>query len=359
MARKYKIVLVLTLLVLVFVLLDIELARFALVGVLVGMCSWYLVGVAKTARKHAESKPGWNPALLLPLVAIVLLFALVAQFHLGLFFKMTRRMPYQYTGTIEYHRESKTWSVKDQVTFPNEKEIDQILKRARGSKEPFASSIAQMMAKDGWERELVVGSTARYTKKRDQPAKDSLYPIHTTNTIELPAFRTGPLTSSLLSNASSIEVIAPKYAVSKTYPPFKSRDDLLHDDLEALPITINTMEDAPTVRVQLVSPLLQNEWGFALSQASVWDPLKWFVLAICSVIGGSFEDEIKKALAPGAKRILARIGVKVPETPPATPTTPSPVSPPAQQPSGDAPHKEENRPPTSPDGNKSNKNPNE
>lgn len=304
MARKNKIALVLAVAALPFILLNVWLALFALGGFVIGAV------VVFFARLK------WKPTLLVPLAILILFGAALfyyqqekTGFHAGI------RMNYAYTGTIRFVRATSAWTIEDQVTFPDEKKIDQFFRGPRGQ---VASSVADMMAKAGWQREGVVGGTARYTRTRTQPAKNRRYPIHTTNTFDLPVFRAGHLVSSLQLSASSIQVVAPKYAVSKTYPPIKSRDDLLRDGLESLPLTISTMEDVPTVRVELLSPWLQNEVGFEISKITLGESLKWFVGVIAGVIGGAFEDEIKK-------RLLFWMGITAPAAAPAP--GPAPLSP--------------------------------
>ena len=314
---KKTIALVLIVLVLLTILIEFRLALFALGGFLIGAV--FFAGLQ------------WKPSLLVPLVLLILIGALFyfpvqvqkLEFH-GI-----RRMNIAYTGTITFVRETSTWSIRDHVTFPDEKKIDQLLRKNRGGDGEVASSVAEMMAKEGWQREEVVGATPNYTKTRTQPAINRRYPLHTTNTFDLPAFRAGDLVSSPLLSASNIQVFAPKYAVSKTYPPYSSRADVLKDkdDSEKLSLPVTTSDDVPTVRVQLASPWLQNEVGFAISKVTLWESLKWIVGVIGAVLGLIFEDEVKKALAPIAKRVLSWFGIK--EAPQAAPSpTPTPPGPP-------------------------------
>jgi hypothetical protein len=156
-----------------------------------------------------------------------------------------------------------------------------------------------MMTRDGWNQTR--NDEPTYTKTRSKPAESKWVPVHTPNAIDLPLVSRQFSVLHLEPNSSTIHLITPKYAIGKTYPPYVSRNDLLQNDKEELSINVHTYDESfPSVRIELLSPLLQNEPGWALSRASSWEPFKWIIL----LLAGIFNDEIKAIATPVVRKLF-------------------------------------------------------
>jgi hypothetical protein len=108
-------------------------------------------------------------------------------------------------------------------------------------------------------------------------------------------------------SGSTFAVIARKGAIAATYPASASRSDLLRDHLEQT--VINVSFDNSSVRLAILSPILQNQAGIIAYQIIAWGPLPWVTGSVTLVIIGAFGrrltdwlDQILKQAVPWRRK---------------------------------------------------------
>jgi hypothetical protein len=101
-------------------------------------------------------------------------------------------------------------------------------------------------------------------------------------------------------DASTFKITAKKGAIAATYPATTGRVDLLRDHLEETAIGIALDS---SVRLAVLSPMLQNQTGAMAYQIIAWGPLPWLTgLAILVITGALW-----KRLTDWMDQFLSRI----------------------------------------------------
>jgi hypothetical protein len=283
-------------LVFLLCLTNIKIAVFAAIGLLTGIA----IKPAIKTLKREIARPSWVIAIAIFLSALAMTSELVRTFQKSNYPVAAGPLTYRYQGRAEYFPETKLWSIDDEITIPKERELEvdytvEFYKSSLNNVHTFS----EMMARDGWNQTR--NDEPTYTKTRSRPAESRWVPVHTRNTIDLPLVSQQFSVLHLEPRVSTLRLITPKYTIGKTYPPYVSRNDLLRNDKEELAINVHTYDEGfPSVRIELLSPLLRNEPGWAVSRASLWEPLKWIVL----LLAGIFNDEIKAIATPVVRKLF-------------------------------------------------------
>jgi len=104
-------------------------------------------------------------------------------------------------------------------------------------------------------------------------------------------------------DASSFKIIAKKGAIAATYPATTGKADLLRNHLEE---TVIGIEFDESVRLAVLSPVLQNQAGVMAYQVIAWGPLPWVTGLVMILVLGALWKRLTDSLDQGLKRIVPR-----------------------------------------------------
>jgi hypothetical protein len=101
-------------------------------------------------------------------------------------------------------------------------------------------------------------------------------------------------------DASTFKIIAKKGAIVATYPATTGKVDLLRDHMEE---TVVGIAFDNSVRLAVLSPVLQNQAGIIAYQAIAWGPLPWVTGLVMIVVVGALWRRLTDLLDQFLKRI--------------------------------------------------------
>jgi hypothetical protein len=103
-------------------------------------------------------------------------------------------------------------------------------------------------------------------------------------------------------DASTFKIIARKGAIAATYPATTGKADLLNH----LEETVVGIEFDDSVRLAVLSPVLQNQAGVMAYQVIAWGPLPWVTGFVMILVLGALWKRLTDSLDQGLKRIVPR-----------------------------------------------------
>lgn len=210
----------------------------------------------------------------------------------------------RYLEHIVYMARTSMWAIEDRIPVPPL--IFQVARVLHQERHAFLERVLPQ----GWQIAEGVDSVPLFIQKRTQEAPHRWFPARAVSVFLIRDVRTSFYPLFLRpEEGSQITLDVPKYLVTRTYPTYTKKQDLLRDNAEQFTIPIKppwqALEPAPLeIRVEVLGPPFRNELGTTVSEISGWSSLKW----VMTILAGVLSDEIKKTVIASIRRVFPALG---------------------------------------------------
>ena len=175
-----------------------------------------------------------------------------------------------YFGRIQYDGNGRQWKIREESLLSDDPDdaID-------------VAAEEQLLRKPGWVNTGVIHGRPAFTHGRTEDVTSKWYRLYTLNTITFQ-----PFSISEFGADSNIEILAPRNMVGVSWPPVIHRSDSPDGDEEVVRVALASLPLGPDeLQLQVFHPLLRNSISKAVLNLSIWDPLRWFVVALFAITG--------------------------------------------------------------------------
>jgi len=196
-----------------------------------------------------------------------------------------------YYGRVTYDHDQQKWLIREKVLLSGDPDDQEGVEH-----------LTKVLQRAGWTAEGSINGRHALTHERTQGITTKWYKPYTLNTISF-----SPLSPEEFAADSRVELFAPRHMVGVSWPPVISRREYPDGDREVLKVALSSERIGPgELQVQIFHPLLRNSLGMALLNLSIWEPLKWFVIAFFAIVG---EQVRLKWISPFATRVFRLLSV--------------------------------------------------
>lgn len=204
----------------------------------------------------------------------------------------------RYSVRVDQSDDGKAWRVRSEALFN--------LANPPTDFSLMPDELARSLVECGWivERD---GYVIKATRQRTQGSESPRIAATSVNTIYLEDEPHCGLFLLVIPANSQAAIFAPTFAIAKTYPD-STRSEVLGRHLERFLIPMNfAADESPTLRFEVINPLLQNWAGAKILDGAFWLPLGF----IGTIAGAVFSEQIKRSIVvPLMRRFYSLLGLK-------------------------------------------------
>jgi hypothetical protein len=204
----------------------------------------------------------------------------------------------RYSVRVDQSDEGNAWTVRSEALFnlPNPPTDFSLM----------PDELAQSLVECGWTVERD-GYVIKATRQRTQGSKSPRIAATSVNTIYLEDERHCGLFLLVIPANSQAAIFAPTFAIAKTYPD-STRSEVLGRHLERFLIPMNfAADESPTLRFEVINPLLQNWAGAKILDGAFWLPLGFIGTIVAAALSNQISGSI---VVPLMRRFYRLLGLK-------------------------------------------------